>query len=81
MSRDNLSDSSIDMFTILSQINIKVPLSKLLRISEHRERAVAWLEDTDLKVNQGCNENHFPKRVEGGKVKEQETKIVVSQIP
>ena len=51
MNRGNLSNSSIDMFVVLSQINIKVPLSELLRIPEHQDKAISWLESTDLKVN------------------------------
>ena len=81
VNKDNLSDSSIDMFTILSQINIKVPLFELLRIPEHQDKAIAWLGSTDVKVTQECNENHVPKEVKKEKVKEQETKVVVSQIP
>ena len=34
----------IDMISMLSQITIKVPLSKLFRIDEHKRKALSWLE-------------------------------------
>ena len=78
---DNPSDSSIDMLVVLCQITIKVPLSKLLRILEHWDKAIAWLGITNVKVSQECNENHVPKEVKKEKVKEHENEVVVSQIP
>ena len=33
----------IDMISMLSQITIKVPLSKLFRIQEHKSKALSWL--------------------------------------
>ena len=35
----------IDMISMLSQINIKVPLSELFRIEEHKHIALSWLEE------------------------------------
>ena len=69
------------MTTVLSQITVKVPLSELLRIPEHRNKALAWLGGTDIKVRHECNENHNPKERSKEKVKEKEAKVVVSQIP
>ena len=78
---DGPSDSSIDMTTVLSQITIKVPLSKLLRILEHLNKAIAWLGDIDTKIRHDCNENHNPKERNKEKVKDRETEVFVSQIP
>ena len=44
---DNPLDYSIDMLTILSQIIVKVPLSELLRIPKHQNKAIAWLGNTN----------------------------------
>ena len=33
----------IDMISMLSQIIVKVPLSKLFRIDEHKSKASSWL--------------------------------------
>ena len=33
----------IDMVSMLSQITIKVPLSKMFRIEEHKKKALSWL--------------------------------------
>ena len=40
-------DSSIDMFVVLSQVTIKVPLSKLMRIPKHRDKAIDWVGGVD----------------------------------
>lgn len=69
------------MLVVLSQITVKVPLSKLLRIPKNQNKAIAWLGNTDVKVSQDCNENHSPKESSKEKVKENEAKVVVSQIP
>lgn len=37
----------IDMIAMLSQITVKVPLSKLLRIEEHKSKALSWLGGID----------------------------------
>ena len=55
------SDYSIDMLYVLSQVTVKVPLSKLLRILEHRDKAIAWVGGVDKKMKNDCNENHTPK--------------------
>ncbi len=34
---------TIDMISMLSQITIKVPLSKLFIIEEHKSKALSWL--------------------------------------
>ena len=78
---DGPSDSSIDMLTILSQITIKVSLSKLLRIPEHQNKAIAWLGSIDIRVRHNCNENHDPKEGNEEKMKDKEAEVVVSQIP
>lgn len=41
MNADSLSSSPIDMLSMLSQITVKVPLSELLRIPEHKEKALS----------------------------------------
>ena len=33
----------VDMISMLSQITVKVPLSKLFRIEEHKNKALSWL--------------------------------------
>lgn len=43
MSSDVPTGSTIDMMSVLSQITIKVPLSRLLRILEHKNKAIAWV--------------------------------------
>ena len=54
-------DSSIDMLTMLSQVIVKVPLSKLLRIPEHRDKAIAWVGGMDKEARNDNNERHTPK--------------------
>ena len=78
---DNPSNSSIDMLIVLSHITVKVPLSELLRIPEHQNKAIAWLGNTDIRVSQDCNENHDPKEGNKEEVKDKEFEVVVSQIP
>ena len=33
----------VDMIAMLSQITVKVPLSELFRIEEHKNKALSWL--------------------------------------
>ena len=75
------SKSSIDMLSILSQVTIKVPFSELLRISEHRDKAIAWVGGVDKKMKNDCNENHTPKDNSQEKMKDGELEVLVSQIP
>ena len=70
-------DSSIDMFAVLSQVTIKVPLSELLRISEHRDKAIAWVGGVDKEVRNDNNENHTSKD-DGHDDGDREPKVVVS---
>lgn len=81
VTNDDPLGSSIDMLAILSHITVKVPLSELLRILEHQNKAIAWLRNTDIRVSQDCNENHSPKESTKEEVKENEAEGVVSQIP
>ena len=37
----------IDMIAMLSQITMKVPLYELLRIEEHKSKALSWLGGID----------------------------------
>lgn len=78
---DDPFDSFIDMTNVLSQIIVKVPLSELLRIPEHRTKAIAWLRDTDIKERHDCNENHHHKERKKEEMKDKEDEVVVSQIP
>ena len=64
------SNSSIDILFVLSQVTIKVPLSKLLRIPKHRDTAIAWVGGVDKKMRDDCNENHTPKDNSQEKVKD-----------
>lgn len=34
----------VDMLLLLSKITVKVPLQEILRIDEHKEKAMAWLK-------------------------------------
>ena len=61
MTIDVPSDPSIDMLSVLSQITVKVPLSKLLRIPKHRDKAIAWVGGVDEKMKHDCNKNHIPR--------------------
>ena len=81
MTTDVPSDSSIDMFYVLSQITIKIPLFELLRILEHRDKAIAWVGGVDEKVKHDYNENHIPKDSGQEKMKDKEPEVVMSQIP
>ena len=75
------SDSSIDMLSILSQVIVKVLLSELLRIPEHRDKAIAWVGGTDKKMKNDWNENHTPKDNSQEKMKDREPEVFLSQIP
>ena len=33
----------IDMFNMLSQMNVKVPLSKMFKSDEHKNKALEWI--------------------------------------
>ena len=39
----------IDMFSFLSQMTIKVPLSEMFKIEEHKNRALAWIKGVGKK--------------------------------
>lgn len=65
------------MLSLLSQITIKVALSQLLRIPEHKRKTIAWEKGVDNKVNHDCNTKQIPDEPE----KELETKVFMSQIP
>ena len=43
MSLDVPTMSQIDILSVLSHITVKVPLLELLRILEHRDKAIAWI--------------------------------------
>ena len=68
------SNSSIDMLFVLSQLIVKVPLSELLRIPEHRKKAIAWVGGVDEKVKYDCNESHTPREGSEERMKEKEPK-------
>ena len=74
-------ESSIDMLSVLSQVTFKVPLSELLRIPEHRDKAIAWVGGVDKKMKNDCNENHTPKDNSQEKMKDREPKVFVCKIP
>ena len=69
----------VDMFTMLSQMTIKVPLSKMFRIEKDKNRALEWIDGVGKSANIGIKkvvEENFkttpkPKEDEG----------VISQIP
>lgn len=63
----------IDMLSILSQITVKVPLSELLRIPEHKEKAIAWVDNIHNSVT--CDEPQA-KALKG-----EGTQGITSQIP
>ena len=47
----------IDMISMLAQITIKVTLSKLFRIEEHKSKAFSWLEgmgDNNYNIEQNA---------------------------
>ena len=69
------------MLSILSQITIKVPLSKLLRFPGHRSKVIAWVGGDDKKVKHDYNENHTLREDKKEKRKETKLEVVVSQIP
>ena len=39
----NITYDPIDIVSMLSQITVKVPLSEMFRIEEHKRRALSWL--------------------------------------
>lgn len=41
----SISYDPVDMVSILSQISVKVPLSEMFRIEEHKRKAFSWLEE------------------------------------
>ena len=69
----------IDMFTMLSQMTIKVPLLEIFRIKEHKSKAIEWISGV------GKHTDAMPKKVVDEKVKPipkiKEPKGIVSQIP
>ena len=73
-------DSSIDMLFVLSQVTVKVPLSELLRIPEHRNKAIAWVGGMDKEEKNDNNKKHTPKD-NIYDVKDKEREVFVSQIP
>ena len=53
----------VDMFSMLSQMTIKVPLSEMFRIEENKNRALKWINGVGQSANIGI------KRVVEEKVK------------
>lgn len=70
----------VDMMTVFSQITIKVPLSEMFRIEEHRNKVVTWLGGIGMHSIHGNNSplkdsaHNIPKKIE-------DEQGVVSQIP
>ena len=69
----------IDMFTMLSQMTIKVPLSEMFRIKEHKSKATEWISGVRKHIDV------VPRKVVDEKVKLipriKEPEGIVSQIP
>ena len=69
----------VDMFTMLSQMTVKVPLSEIFRIQEHKSKALEWINGV------GQYTNATSKRIAKEKVKPipkpKEPKGIISQIP
>ena len=69
----------VDMFTMPSQMTIKVPLSEMFRIREHKSKAIEWISGV------GKHTDAIPRKVVDEKVKPipkiKEPEGIVSQIP
>ena len=67
------------MFTMLSQMIVKVPLSEMFRIEEHKSKALEWINGV------GKCTNVVPRRITKEKTKctpkRKESKGIISQIP
>ena len=52
------------MFTMLSQMNVKVPLSEIFRIKEHKSKAIEWISGVGKHIDaiprKIINENFKP---------------------
>lgn len=79
MNLNTLPCTSMDMYAILSEMTVKVPLSELFKIEEHTNRAMAWIIKVGLKVVEGSknlvNDKESPSQ------KSKDCEGVVSQIP
>ena len=76
MSAD-LPSAPVDMLQVLSQITVKVPLSELLRIPEHKEKTFSWVGC----IKDGVNPDSDVENALEDKGETVEVKGVVSQIP
>ena len=47
----------IDMFTMISQMIVKVPLSKMFRIEEHKNKALEWINGVGQYANVTSRKN------------------------
>ena len=69
----------IDMFSILSQMTIKVPLSQMFRIKEHKSKAIEWISGVRQHIDV------VPRKVVDEKVKLipriNEPECIIFQIP
>lgn len=66
----------LDMFHVLSQVKVTVPLLEMMRINEHKEKTIALIIDVaGNKTKQGSGKEVKDKE------KEKEVEGIVSQIP
>lgn len=73
----------VNMIQLLSQITIKVPLQEMLRIEEHREKAMAWVKSASHLVeveNENISHNTKERKIRN-EAKDKELEGLVSQIP
>ena len=69
----------VDMFSMLSKTTVKVPLSKMFRIEEHKNKALAWIKGVGQKNDVGTKRVVDEKAKIAPKYKECE--CVISKIP
>ena len=53
----------VDIFTMLSQMTVKVPLSEMFRIKEHKSKAIEWISGVGKHIDA------IPRRIVDEKVK------------
>lgn len=62
--------TSMDMYAILSQMTVKVPLSELFKIAEHKNGAMAWINEVGLKNDEGSRKLVDDKKTPSHKSKD-----------
>lgn len=74
----SISYDPVDMVSILSQISVKVPLSEMFRIEEHKRKAFSWLEE----IGEYSVPKQNPTPNQHASVSDNERKEeIISQIP